>query len=120
MARVHPTYYTPGVAILGLSAWGSILVLSGKYDDLADFVIFGSWILYGMTTAAVIVLRRTKPAMERPYHTWGYPFVPIAFVAAAVLIELVTLANKPWQSGLGIVLILAGIPFYSRWKSSIR
>jgi basic amino acid/polyamine antiporter, APA family len=116
MANVNSTYHTPGIAILGLSAWGCVLVLSGKYDDLADFVIFGSWILYGMTTAAVIVLRRTKPHLDRPYHTWGYPFVPAIFVTAALLIEGVTLINKPWQSGLGIILILTGIPFYHRWK----
>jgi APA family basic amino acid/polyamine antiporter len=116
MAHVNSAYHTPGMAIMGLSAWGAVLVLSGKYDDLADFVIFGSWILYGMTTAAVIVLRRTKPNLDRPYHTWGYPFVPIVFVIAALLIEGVTLINKPWQSGLGIILILTGIPFYRRWK----
>jgi basic amino acid/polyamine antiporter, APA family len=116
MARVNPTYHTPGVAILGLSAWGAVRVLSGKYDDLADFVVFGSWILYGMTTAAVLVLRRTRPHLERPYRTWGYPFVPIVFVIAALLIESVTLINKPWQSGLGIVLILTGVPFYYFWR----
>jgi APA family basic amino acid/polyamine antiporter len=116
MAAVNPTYHTPGVAILGLSAWGAVLVLSGKYDDLADFVVFGSWILYGMTTAAVVVLRRSRPDMNRPYRTWGYPYVPIVFVFAALLIESVTLINKPWQSGLGIVLILSGIPFYWRWR----
>ncbi len=118
MAAVNTSYHTPGVAIMGLSAWGAVLVLSGKYDDLADFVIFGSWILYGMTTAAVLVLRRTKPHLDRPYRTWGYPVVPLIFVAAAVLIEIVTVVNKPWQSGLGIVLIVLGIPFYRRWKSA--
>jgi basic amino acid/polyamine antiporter, APA family len=116
MASVNPRFHTPGVAILGLSGWGAVLVLSGKYDDLAEFVVFGSWILYGMTTAAVIVLRRKKPAMPRPYHTWGYPVVPLVFVAAALLIEVVTVMNKPWQSGLGIILILTGIPFYHRWR----
>jgi basic amino acid/polyamine antiporter, APA family len=116
MAHVNSSFHTPGAAILGLSAWGAVLVLSGKYDDLADFVIFGSWILYGMTTAAVIVLRKTKPHLDRPYRTWGYPFVPIVFVIAALLIEGVTLVNKPWQSGLGIILILTGIPFYYRWN----
>jgi APA family basic amino acid/polyamine antiporter len=116
MARVNASFHTPGAAILGLSAWGSFLVLTGKYDDLADFVIFGSWILYGMTTAAVIVLRRTQPHLDRPYRTWGYPVVPIVFVLAALLIECVTLIDKPWQSGFGIALILSGIPFYRRWK----
>lgn len=116
MASVNPSFHTPGVAIMGLSAWGAILVLSGKYDDLAEFVVFGSWILYAMTTASVIVLRRRKPDMPRPYHTWGYPIVPLLFVAVAFLIEVVTLINKPWQSGLGIILILMGIPFYRRWN----
>jgi basic amino acid/polyamine antiporter, APA family len=119
MASVNPQFHTPGVAIMGLSAWGAILVLSGKYDDLANFVIFGSWILYAMTTASVIVLRRKKPEMVRPYHTWGYPFVPLVFVAVAMLIEVVTVINQPWQSGLGIVLILMGIPFYYLWKKKI-
>jgi basic amino acid/polyamine antiporter, APA family len=116
MAAVNPRFHSPGVAILGLSAWGAILVLSGKYEDLADFVVFGSWILYAMTTAAVIVLRKKKPEMPRPYHTWGYPVVPLVFVAAALLIEVVTVINQPWQSGLGIVLILIGVPFYFQWK----
>jgi APA family basic amino acid/polyamine antiporter len=116
MAHVNTKYHTPGAAIIGLSAWGAILVLTGKYDDLADFVVFGSWILYGMTTAAVIVLRKSQPNLDRPYRTWGYPVVPVVFVLAALLIEIVTLVNKPWQSGLGIVLILSGVPFYHRWK----
>jgi APA family basic amino acid/polyamine antiporter len=120
MASVSPQFHTPGIAILGLSAWGAILVLSGKYEDLADFVVFGSWILYTMTTAAVIVLRKKKPEMPRPYHTWGYPVVPLFFVAAALLIEAVTVINQPWQSGLGIVLILSGIPFYFRWKKAAK
>jgi APA family basic amino acid/polyamine antiporter len=120
MAAVNPHFHTPGVATMGLSAWGAVLVLSGKYEDLADFVIFGSWILYTMTTAAVIVLRKKKPDMPRPYHTWGYPIVPLFFVAAALLIEGVTVINQPWQSGLGIVLILIGIPFYFYWKKSPR
>ena len=47
-ARVHPAFHTPGVSILMLSAWSSVLVLSGKYEELFDFVIFGSWILYAM------------------------------------------------------------------------
>jgi basic amino acid/polyamine antiporter, APA family len=69
-----------------------------------------------MTTAAVIVLRRKRPDLNRAYRTWGYPVVPAVFVLAALLIEVVTLINKPWQSGLGILLIVSGIPFYRWWK----
>ncbi len=115
-ARVHPAFHTPGVSILGLSAWAAIVVLSGRYDQLLTFVIFASWLLYGMTTAAVFVLRRKRPDLDRPYRTLGYPVVPALFVIAALLIEVVTLMNSPRESVLGIVLIAAGLPFYFLWK----
>ena len=115
-ARVHPAFHTPGVSIIGLSAWAAIVVLSGRYDQLLTFVIFASWLLYGMTTAAVFVLRKKRPDLERPYRTLGYPFVPALFVIAALLIEVVTLINSPRESVLGIILIAAGLPFYFFWK----
>jgi len=80
----QPEYHTPGVSILTLSAWASVLVLSGKYDDLFSLVIFASWILYGMTAAAVLVLRKKRPDLVRPYHTAGYPFVPVLFYSGRV------------------------------------
>jgi len=115
-ARVHPAFHTPGVSILGLSAWAAVVVLSGRYDQLLTFVIFASWLLYGMTTAAVFVLRQKRPGMNRPYRTLGYPVVPALFVIAALLIEAVTLIHSPRESVLGIILIAAGLPFYFVWK----
>ena len=79
VAKVHPQFRTPGISILALSAWSAILVLSGRYDQLFTYVIFASWILYGMTTAAVLVLRRKRPEMPRPYRTFGYPVIPDCF-----------------------------------------
>jgi APA family basic amino acid/polyamine antiporter len=73
IAGVHPIHRTPGVSIWVLSAWGSVLVLSGKYDDLFNLVIFASWILYGMTAAAVIVLRRKRPTSIGPIELWISP-----------------------------------------------
>src|SRR5262249_15795967 len=69
MAKVNAEFRTPGISILALSGWAAILVLSGHYDQLFTYVIFASWILYGMTTAAVVVLRRNRPEMPRPYRT---------------------------------------------------
>jgi APA family basic amino acid/polyamine antiporter len=116
-ARVHPAFHTPGVSILMLTAWSSVLVLSGKYEELFDFVIFGSWILYGMATASVFVLRRTRPDLPRPYKTFGYPAVPLLFLAGAIVLEISTLWSKPRESIAGITLILLGLPFYFYWKS---
>ncbi|HWB82698.1 MAG TPA: amino acid permease [Bryobacteraceae bacterium] len=115
-ARVDPNHGTPGVSILALSAWSALLVLSGRYEQLFTYVIFASWIVYGMTTAAVIVLRFKRPDLSRPYRTTGYPFVPVLFVAAATAIVISTLFDSPRESLMGIILILLGLPFYFYWK----
>ena len=118
-ARVHPAFHTPGVSILMLSAWSAVLVLSGKYEELFEFVIFGSWILYAMATASVFVLRRKRPDLPRPYRTLGYPVVPFLFLAGATVLEISTLWTKPRESIAGIVLILMGLPFYFYWRGRI-
>lgn len=115
-ATVHPAFRTPGVSILGLSAWSALILLSGQYDQLFTCVIFASWLLYGMTTAAVIVLRRKRPDMPRPYRTWGYPVVPVLFVLSAIFLVLSTLFDSPRESLLGLALIFLGLPFYLHWK----
>jgi len=116
VAQVHPRFRTPGVSILAMSAWSAVLVLSGRYDQLYTYVIFASWILYAMATASVIVLRRKRPDLPRPYRTLGYPVVPVLFVATAILLEVFTLKQSPRESIAGIVLILLGLPFYFYWK----
>jgi len=117
VARVHPAFHTPGVSILLLTGWSAVLILSGKYDDLFNFVIFGSWILYAMATASVFILRRKRPDLERPYKTLGYPFVPALFLVGAAVLEIQTLIDKPRQAVTGIVLILLGLPFYFYWRA---
>jgi len=111
--RVHPVYRTPGVSIFGLSAWGALLVFTGRYEELFRYVIFASWILYGMTAASVLVLRRKRPDLPRPYRVSGYPWVPALFVAGSVCVVYYTLRNFPRESLLGLALILLGLPFYA-------
>jgi APA family basic amino acid/polyamine antiporter len=69
-----------------------------------------------MATASVIVLRRKRPDLPRSYRTLGYPYVPILFVATAILLEVFTLRDSPRESIGGIVLILLGLPCYFYWK----
>jgi APA family basic amino acid/polyamine antiporter len=116
LGNVHPRRRTPGNSILWLSAWAAILVLSGRYDQLFTYVIFASWILYGMTAAAVLVLRRKQPGMPRPYRTLGYPVVPSVFVLVAALLIFFTLRDSPRESLMGLTLIAAGVPFYRFWR----
>ena len=118
IADVNPQHHTPGPAILLLSVWAALLVLSGRYDELYTIVLFPSYLLYAMAAASVIVLRYRRPDLPRPYRTIGYPFVPIAFVAGALMLDISTLQSYPRESLLGLIIIFAGIPFYLYWKRS--
>jgi basic amino acid/polyamine antiporter, APA family len=116
IGRVDPVFRTPSNSILLLGVWSSLFVLSGHYSDLYNAVIFPSWILYGMTAAAVIVLRRKRPDLARPYRTWGYPWVPLAFVGVTILLLYQTLISSPRASGIGLVVIVLGVPVFFYWK----
>jgi amino acid transporter len=116
IATVHPKYFTPANSIMLLSAWSMLFVLTGRYDQLFTCVIFASWILYGMATASVVVLRRKRPDLARPYKTLGYPFVPIVFVLVAGALIVSTLLESPRESLLGLGIIAIGIPFYRHWS----
>jgi APA family basic amino acid/polyamine antiporter len=116
VAKVHPVYRTPGNSILAVSGWAALLVLSGRFKELYTYVIFASWILYGMTAVSVIVLRRKRPDLVRPYRTAGYPVIPILFVLGALGVVFFTLRESPRESLMGIGLILAGLPFYFHWR----
>jgi APA family basic amino acid/polyamine antiporter len=73
-----------------------------------------------MTAASVIVLRRKRPDMPRPYRVPGYPFVPVIFVFVALALLYSTLRSSPRESGIGLGLIVAGLPFYFYWKRQKR
>jgi len=119
-AAVHPKYLTPHVAILALGVWSAILSLSGTFEQLLRYVIFGQWIFFGLTVAAVFVLRRKRPDLPRPYKTWGYPVTPFLFVLCAVYISLNSLIATFWEAIGGLVVILIGIPAYYYWKPRSR
>jgi len=117
-ANIHPRYGTPLYSILFQGIWASVLVFSGTFYQLITYVVFTSWIFYAMSCGAVIVLRKKRPNMERPYKTWGYPYVPIIFILFAVFIVGSTLINDTRDSLIGIGLVLIGLPvYYLRVKS---
>ena len=116
IATVHPRYFTPANSIMLLSGWSMLFVLTGRYEQLFTCVIFASWILYGMATASVLVLRRKRPDLARPYRTLGYPFVPVVFVLVAGALIFSTLFESPRESLLGLGIIATGIPFYRHWS----
>jgi APA family basic amino acid/polyamine antiporter len=115
-AAVSPRYRTPGHAIVLLCLWSCVVVLSGWFDDLYNFVIFGSWILYLLTALSVFVLRKKQPNLPRPYRVIGYPLVPLLFVLVAALLLVSTLQTRPRESLMGLVLMVLSVPFYFFWR----
>ena len=115
-ARVHPKYRTPGNSMILLCLWSCVVVLSGWFDDLYNFVIFGSWILYLMTAVSLFVLRKKRPDVVRPYRVAGYPVVPVLFVAVAAFLLFSTIQTRPRESLMGLGLMGLGVPLYFYWR----
>jgi APA family basic amino acid/polyamine antiporter len=109
----------PVVSVLVITAWSCILALSGTFDQLTDLTIFGQWIFYGLTGAAVFVLRRKMPDAPRPYRVILYPLTPIVFVACAAGLLANSLQTSPVEAVAGLVLIAAGLPVYFYYRKGI-
>ncbi|MDQ3714217.1 MAG: amino acid permease [Acidobacteriota bacterium] len=107
-------------ALIVQGIWASILAMSGSFDTLTDYVVFGSWIFYAFVTASVFVFRRKFPDAERPYKAFGYPVVPILFLLVAGWLLITTIWNSPTQSFVGIFLIALGLPVYYYLTSGKR
>jgi APA family basic amino acid/polyamine antiporter len=117
-ARIHERYRTPHIAIVSLSAWASILALTGSYEQLFTYVMFSSILLHMIGAIGLFRLRRTRPDHPRPYRVWGYPFVPAVFIAASTMFVVNTLLERPKESLAGLGLLALGLPVY--WYSKRR
>jgi APA family basic amino acid/polyamine antiporter len=119
LARLHPKYRSPWVAIVLQSAWSCILALTGRYEQLLNYVVFADWIFFGLTVGTVLVFRRTLPLSQRPaaaFRCPGYPVLPLAFclVAAAVVSSVVR--TDPTSALRGAVLLASGVPVFFWFK----
>ena len=120
LARLNSRTHVPIGALVLQGVWASILALSGSFDTLTDYVIFASWIFYGLVTASVFLFRKRMPDAERPYRAWGYPVVPILFLLVTAALLVNTLYTTPKQAFIGLGLILLGLPVYYYWSRHNR
>jgi basic amino acid/polyamine antiporter, APA family len=112
IAKVHPRFQTPHVAILLTAAMSVLLVFSRSFEALTETFVIAIWPFYGLCVAGVFRLRRLRPDMPRPYRVAGFPFVPAIFLAAVVGFLLNALVNEPVSTSITFAIILAGVPIY--------
>ncbi|HXG92360.1 MAG TPA: amino acid permease [Blastocatellia bacterium] len=121
LAEVHPRFGTPAFAIVAGSLWASALAVSGSFNELLAYVVFSGWLFYGLAAASIFVYRRRMPKAERAYSVPGYPFTPLLFILAAVVLVINTAVAKfeesPKRTAIALGVILIGVPAYFIWRS---
>ncbi len=149
LCKVDPRHQTPANAIIAQTVWAVLLMVAASafllinppttglpgpimaawntlhkkplYDVLYTYVIFGGTIFYGLAIVSVFVLRAKRPDFPRPYKTWGYPFTPLLYSVASLLLLWSMLYQSPGESLAGLAIVAAGLPAYlifSRGSSS--
>ncbi len=115
VARLHPRFQTPSLAIVIQSTWAVALVFTGTYGDLLDSVVFADWIFFGLSVASLFVFRRREPVAGRPAGTFsasGYPLAPGFFVLVAAGVVASVVIGAPGRSAMGALVLLVGVPVY--------
>jgi amino acid transporter len=119
IARVHPRYRTPHVAIAFTAVLAIGFVSVRTFEQLTEAFVVGIWPFLALAVAAVIVLRRKRPELPRPYRTAGYPLSPVVFVAASLLLMTAALVQHPLPTLAGVAITLLGTPVYFAWRKRI-
>jgi APA family basic amino acid/polyamine antiporter len=124
-------FHVPAAALVAQGIWTAFLTLprtmtknpttgtvvyGNVYIQLLEYIVSADLLFYILLVAAVMVLRRKNPDAQRPYRTWGYPLVPIISIllAALLIVDLAWIA--PATSGIGIAIVLTGVPVYLSWR----
>ena len=131
--------HVPAIALITQGVWAAFLTLprtvtktvnpttgaitvnyGNVYTQLLEYIVSADLVFYALMVAAVVVMRRKAPHLERPYRTLGYPFVPLIYVAIALLFVLDLGYLAPSTSGIGYLIVLTGIPIYFLWQRQAR
>jgi APA family basic amino acid/polyamine antiporter len=124
-------FHVPAAALVAQGIWTVLLTLprtvttdattqkvvhGNVYNQLLEYIISADLLFYLLMVVAVMILRHKKPDADRPYRTWGYPIVPMISVLLAGLLILDIGFLAPETSGIGILIVLSGVPAYFFWR----
>jgi APA family basic amino acid/polyamine antiporter len=125
-------YHVPAAALVAQGIWTAVLTLprtvttnaathevgyGNVYTQLLEYIVSADLLFYILMIVALIILRRKKPSAERPYRTWGYPLVPLLSILLAGLLIIDFAFLAPATSGMGILIVLTGVPVYFLWRT---
>ena len=116
MAVIHPKWRTPAFSLIGQGIWAALLTLSGRYDQLYTYVIYGMVLSYTLTVIGLFWLRWKRPEIPRPYRCTGYPWLPGIYVLIGAAWTLNTIFTRPTEAFWGTAIVLMGVPGYWYWK----
>jgi amino acid transporter len=120
MGQVHPQFRTPAFALIAQGALACVFALSGTYDQLFTYTVFGMILSYVGTVGALFVFRRTRPHLPRPYRCWGYPWMPAVYLALISGWLANTTLERPKEAWSCLVLSAIGLPGYFYWRRTMR
>ena len=106
----------PGNALWAQAAWAGVLILSGSYTSLLKYVISVDLLFYVLLVVAVIVLRRRRPDLPRPFRAPAFPILPLSYAAVATALAVLLLAGNPRTTWPAYLLVATGVPVYLVWR----
>jgi basic amino acid/polyamine antiporter, APA family len=114
IGAIHPRFHTPHRALVIQAVWSSVLVATGTYRQLFTRVVYTEWIFFALMAAGLFVLRQ-RAGYAPEYRVFGYPYVPLVFIASSVLIVANEIASQPAECAAGLAIVGAGLPVYFLW-----
>jgi basic amino acid/polyamine antiporter, APA family len=120
MAVIHPKWRTPAFSLIGQGVWAAALTISGRYDQLYTYVIYGMVLSYTLAVIGLFWLRWKRPEIPRPYRCTGYPWLPGIYVLIGAAWTLNTIITRPTEAFWGTAIVLLGVPGYWYWKRSSK
>jgi basic amino acid/polyamine antiporter, APA family len=117
LGRIHPQYQTPHVALWcqAILSCAAVCFLK-RFERLTGGFVFTMWIFYAATAVSMIALRIRRPDLNRPCRCWGYPVVPVVFIAASTLITVLAIKASPVETLSWLGILVAGVPAYYLWR----
>lgn len=120
LSRIHPKFQSPSTSLLVQGTLSTLLLLLiGRFQQLFELAIFAEWLFYMITTTTIFVFRRREPDAERPFRMWGYPILPLLFIAASTVLLVYSYKSNLRSSLIGTMIIASGLPLYLVFRKRI-